>query len=202
LEWSDTGVEGAYRFLKRVWTHAATVGETLKAAGPVAAGLDAVAADTRREIHLTLKQCNFDLQRQQFNTVASGCMKLLNSLERLPRGAAADTVAREGLGILLRVLAPISPHIAQVLWSDLGFGEDILAAGWPEPDPAALEREQIELVLQVNGKLRGKLRVAADAGAAAVEQAALASEGVVRHLEGRAVRKVIVVPGRLVNVVI
>jgi len=201
LEWSDAGVEGAYRFLKRVWAYAAAADETLKAAGPLAAGLDAAAADARREIHLTLRQCNFDLQRQQLNTVASGCMKLLNSLERLPRGSAADTVAREGLGILLRVLAPIAPHIAQVLWSDLGFGEDILAAGWPEPDPAALEREQIELVLQVNGKLRGKLRVAADAGHQAVEQAALASEGVVRHLEGRPARKVIVVPGRLVNVV-
>jgi len=202
LEWSDAGVEGAYRFLKRVWVYAAGVAEALRSAAPVPADLDAALADARREIHLTLKQCNFDLGRQQFNTVASGCMKLLNALEKLPRGtAAADAVAREGVAILLQVLAPITPHIAQVLWADLGFGEDILAAGWPEPDSNALVQDEVELVLQVNGKLRGNLRVAADASKESIEHAALASEVVSRYLEGRPAKKVIVVPGRLVNVV-
>jgi len=129
-------------------------------------------------------------------------MKLLNALERLPRGQpGADAVAREGLAILLQVLSPITPHVAQVLWADLGFGEDIVAAGWPEADPAALVQDQVELVLQVNGKLRGSLRVAADAPKETIEQAALANEVVSRYLEGRPAKKVIVVPGRLVNVV-
>ena len=202
LEWSDAGVEGAYRFLKRVWAYAAASADAIQAAGPVPGGLDAALADARRDIHLTLKQCNFDLGRQQFNTVASGCMKLLNALEKLPCGTpAADAVTREGLAILLQVLAPITPHIAQTLWSELGFGEDILSAGWPEPDASALVQDEVELVLQVNGKLRGSLRVAADAAKDAIEQVALASEITARYLEGRPAKKVVVVPGRLVNVV-
>lgn len=202
LEWSDAGVEGAYRFFKRVWAYAAANAEAIQTAGTVPADLDTALADARRDIHLTLKQCNFDLGRQQFNTVASGCMKLLNALEKLPCGtAAADAVTREGLAILLQVLAPITPHIAQTLWRELGFGEDILSAGWPEPDPAALVQDEVELVLQVNGKLRGSLRVAADAAKDAIEQVALASEITARYLEGRPAKKVVVVPGRLVNVV-
>ena len=202
LEWSDAGVEGAYRFLKRVWAYAAASADAIQAAGPVPGGLDSALADARRDIHLTLKQCNFDLGRQQFNTVASGCMKLLNALEKLPCGtAAADAVTREGLAILLQVLAPITPHIAQTLWRELGFGDDILSAGWPEPDASALVQDEVELVLQVNGKLRGSLRVAADAAKDAIEQVALASEITARYLEGRPAKKVVVVPGRLVNVV-
>jgi leucyl-tRNA synthetase len=202
LEWSDAGVEGAYRFLKRVWAYAAASANAIQAAGPVPGGLDSALADARRDIHLTLKQCNFDLGRQQFNTVASGCMKLLNALEKLPCGTpAADAVTREGLAILLQVLAPITPHIAQTLWRELGFGDDILSAGWPEPDASALVQDEVELVLQVNGKLRGSLRVAADAAKDAIEQVALASEITARYLEGRPAKKVVVVPGRLVNVV-
>jgi leucyl-tRNA synthetase len=202
LEWSDAGVEGAYRFLKRVWAYAAASADAIQAAGPVPVGLDSALADARRDIHLTLKQCNFDLGRQQFNTVASGCMKLLNALEKLPCGtAAADAVTREGLAILLQVLAPITPHIAQTLWRELGFGDDILSAGWPEPDASALVQDEVELVLQVNGKLRGSLRVAADAAKDAIEQVALASEITARYLEGRPAKKVVVVPGRVVNVV-
>jgi leucyl-tRNA synthetase len=202
LEWSDAGVEGAYRFLKRLWAYGAAAADAIRAAGPLPAAFDAALADVRRDIHLTLKQCNFDLGRQQFNTVASGCMKLLNALEKLPRGSAAsDAVAREGFGILLQVLAPITPHITQTLWADLGYGDDILSAGWPEPEADALMQDEIELVLQVNGKLRGNLRVAADASRDVIEQVTLASEVVARYLEGRPPKKVIVVPGRLVNVV-
>jgi leucyl-tRNA synthetase len=202
LEWSDAGVEGAYRFLKRVWAYGAASADAIKAAGPLPAAFDGALADARRDIHLTLKQCNFDLGRQQFNTVASGCMKLLNALEKLPRGSAAsDAVAREGFGILLQVLAPITPHITQTLWADLGYGDDILSAGWPEPEVDALMQDEIELVLQVNGKPRGSLRIAADASRDVIEQVTLASEVVARYLEGRPPKKVIVVPGRLVNVV-
>ncbi len=111
-------------------------------------------------------------------------------------------MAREGLAILLQVLAPITPHIAQTLWSDLGFGEDILTAGWPEPDASALVQDEVELVLQVNGKLRGAITVPASADRAAIEAAALASPELERFAEGRAPKKVVVVPGRLVNVVV
>jgi len=131
-------------------------------------------------------------------------MKMLNALERASAGgaAAADAALAEGMSILLRVLSPIAPHIAHELWRELGYGEDILHASWPEPDAAALEQEEIELVVQVNGKLRGNIRVARNAGREAVEAAAIANEQVQKHISGQAVKKIVVVPGRLVNVVV
>jgi leucyl-tRNA synthetase len=117
------------------------------------AKLDAVLAKVRREIHLNLKQANYDMQRQQFNTVASACMKILNALDEVPReGGLAAAVIQEGLSILLRVQAPITPHICHHLWRSLDFGIDVFAAPWPEPDESALEQDEIELVLQVGGK--------------------------------------------------
>jgi len=124
----------------------------------------------------------------------------LNALERLP-GADAR-IAREGFSILLRLLSPITPHIAQTLWKDMGYGDDILTASWPEVDAAALVQDEIELVIQVNGKLRGSLRVSKDADKCAIERLALAHEAVQKQLNGGTAKKVIVVPGRLVNVVI
>lgn len=167
----------------------------------------------RREIHVLLKQANYDLGKQQFNTVASAAMKMLNVLEQAnPDPAPLDgrtpptsnsfmLLKAEGLSILLRVLSPITPHIAHALWRELGFGDDILAAPWPEPLAAALAQDEIELVLQVNGKLRGSLRVAADATKEQLETAALASETAQKYMEGRPAKKVVVVPGRLVNIV-
>ncbi len=189
LEWSDSGVEGAYRFMKRVWTY----GHALKsqAATSEAGGL-------RREIHLLLKQANYDLGKLQFNTVASACMKMLNALEKAP----ADPHAREGFGILLRVLSPIAPHITHVLWSELGYGPDILAAAWPEPLEAALVQDEEELMLQVNGKLRGSIKVKVGADKTAIEALAIASEAAQKFMEGKPAKKVIVVPGRLVNIVV
>ena len=160
-------------------------------------------AALRREVHVNLRKANDDLARHQFNTVASGCMKILNALERLraldPQRAAP--VLREGLSILLRLQSPITPHISHYLWRSLGFGQDILDAGWPEPDPAALAQDTLSVVLQVNGKLRGQISVASDATDEAYRVNALAHEAVVRVLEGRPPKKVIVVRGRLVNVV-
>jgi leucyl-tRNA synthetase len=127
-------------------------------------------------------------------------MKILNALERLE--AVDHEIVREGLSILLRLLSPITPHIAQTLWKQLGYGDNILHASWPEVDEAALVQDEIELVIQVNGKLRGNLRVSKDAGKAAIEQLALAHDAVVKQLAGGAAKRVIVVPGRLVNVVI
>jgi leucyl-tRNA synthetase len=189
LEWSDSGVEGAYRFLKRVWAF----GHALKSQASTGE-----ARGLRREIHLLLKQANYDLGKLQFNTVASACMKMLNALEKAP----TDPHAREGFGILLRVLSPIAPHIAHALWIELGYGEDILKAPWPEPIEEALVQNEQELVLQVNGKLRGSISVKVGADRTAIEALALASEAAQKFMEGKPAKKVVVVPGRLVNIVV
>ena len=195
LEWSDSGVEGANRFLKRLWSYA----ETFKRGGGPPTG-ETLQKATRFEIHSVLKQANYDLQKHQFNTVVSAAMKMLNALERLS-GAGSDE-AKEGLSILLRLLSPITPHICHHLWRSLGYGEDVMCAPWPEPDPAALEQDEIELVLQVNGKLRGNMRVPRDSAREAIEQLAISHPSVQKYVNGQAIKKVVVVPGRLVNVVV
>jgi leucyl-tRNA synthetase len=189
LEWSDSGVEGAYRFMKRVWA----LGHALKSQAETGE-----AGGLRREIHLLLKQANYDLGKLQFNTVASACMKMLNALEKAP----ADPHAREGFGILLRVLSPIAPHITHALWIELGYGVDILQASWPEPLEAALVQDEQELVLQVNGKLRGSIKVKVGADKTAIEAIAIASPDAQKFMEGKPAKKVVVVPGRLVNIVV
>jgi leucyl-tRNA synthetase len=206
LEWNDEGVEGASRFLKRVWTLAAVTADDIVAVDNAAeddsAGVGAALNDARREMHVVLKRALFDYERQQFNTVVSACMSVVNILYKLDAASAgAHALRREGLGIVLRLLAPIAPHIAHHLWRELGFGEDILVSGWPEVDEAALRQDSIEYVVQVNGKVRGKVQVPADANAAVVEAAALANDNVRRFTQGVSVRKVIVVPNKLVNVV-
>jgi len=189
LEWSDTGVEGAYRFMKRLWAF----GHRLAQQTPSDA-----AGELRREIHLLLKQANYDMAKMQFNTVASACMKMLNALEKAPQ----DRYAREGFSILLRVLSPIAPHITHTLWRELGFGDDILHAPWPEPLEEALAQDEVELVLQVNGKLRGAIRVKVGADRTAIEAAALASPAAQKFMAGQPAKKVVIVPGRLVNIVV
>jgi leucyl-tRNA synthetase len=141
-----------------------------------------------------LKQANYDLQKHQFNTVASAAMKILNALEKSP--------SREGLSILLRLLAPVTPHIAHYLWRELEFGEDVLQAPWPEPARDALEQDEVELVVQVNGKLRGSIVVPKQADKATIESLALSNANVQRFVAGQNVKKVVVVPGRLVNLVV
>jgi leucyl-tRNA synthetase len=192
LEWSDESVDGSYRFLRRLWSFGLAFSKAHKTTNEF--------KEARHDIHLALKQANYDMQRHQFNTVASACMKILNALERLPD--PGNATATEGLSILLRVLAPITPHVTHQLWRDLGFGEDIMRAPWPEPDAAALEQDEVELVVQVNGKLRGSIRVPKAADRAAIEDLALANTNVQRFVAGHAVKKVVVVPGRLINLVI
>jgi leucyl-tRNA synthetase len=199
LEWSDAGVEGAFRFLRRVWNLSAELGDICKNSADFG-NLTADDQSLRRETHLALKQANFDFSRFQFNTVVSAAMKTLNALEK-SRASANRAVLSESLSILLRLLSPITPHITQTLWKELGYGDDILAASWPEVDEAALVQDEIELMIQVNGKLRGSLLVAKDAGKAEIEQLALAHEVVQKQLAGASAKKIIVVPGRLVNVV-
>ncbi|MCP5159848.1 MAG: leucine--tRNA ligase [Gammaproteobacteria bacterium] len=203
LEWSDSGVAGAYRFLRRLWLYAAEHQAAIHAAGePDVATLSEPARTVRREVHEALHQALYDFSRHQFNTVVSGGMKILNALSRSEMEAAsAAAVRREGLGILLRLLSPIVPHITHVLWRELGYGDDVLHAAWPAPDEAALARSRVTLVVQVNGKLRGQIEVPVDAGREAIEQAARCESNVQRFVEGRPIRKIVIVPGKLVNVV-
>ena len=203
LEWSDAGVEGASRFLKRVWSFGSRNAALMRSAGPIASPLDAPSKALRREVHSVLRQVSYDYERMQYNTVVSGAMKLLNALEAWKGDAPA--VLREAFGILLRVLYPACPHIAHALWQELGYTDkhgDLLDAPWPEVDEAALAQDQIELMLQVNGKLRGAIIVPATANKASIEAAALASPEFTRFAAGASVKRVIVVPGRLVNVVV
>jgi leucyl-tRNA synthetase len=194
LEWSDESVEGSHRFLKRVWAYCLKFQSRTRTETS-----EQLRKATRFEIHSVLRQINYDMGKHQFNTVASGAMKILNALERL-EGFPSE--AEEGLKILLRVLSPTTPHIAHHAWRELKFGEDIMQAPWPEPDPAALEQDEVELVVQVNGKLRGSIRVPKAADRAAIEGLALANANVQRFVAGQNVKKVVVVPGRLVNLVI
>jgi leucyl-tRNA synthetase len=211
LEWNDSGVEGAHRFLKRVWGFGAKNAEALKSAADVGSALSAEAKALRREVHLVLKQISFDYERMQYNTVVSGSMKLLNALEGFKAtGAAGDAaVLREGYCVLLRGLYPACPHITHTLWAELGYAAqlgDLLDAPWPTVDEAALVQDEIELVYQINGKLRGALKVSASADKAAIEAAARAAllnePDFAKFAEGREPKKVIVVLGRLVNVVV
>ncbi|ARP80916.1 leucine--tRNA ligase [Bordetella genomosp. 8] len=210
LEWSDSGVEGANRFLRRLWSHGWSQRDAV-AAGLAAHDIDwrgapEAAKDLRREIHTLLKQADYDYERIQYNTVVSACMKMLNAIENadLPAGPASDAARAECLGILLRVLYPVVPHITWQLWQELGYAGlygDLLDAPWPQVDDAALVADELELMLQVNGKLRGALRVPAQAAREEIEAQAAAHEAVARFLEGRPPKRVIVVPGKLVNVV-
>jgi leucyl-tRNA synthetase len=174
----------------------------------VQAELGADAKALRREVFVILKQISYDYERMQYNTVASGAMKLLNALESFKGSAAGDNaVLREGYGILLRGLYPACPHLTHVLWQDLGYAAqdgmgDLLDAPWPTVVDEALVQDEIELMLQVNGKLRGSIKVPASADKAAIEAAALASEDVAKFSDGQPPKKIIVVPGRLVNVVV
>jgi len=208
LEWSDAGVEGAHRFLKRLWTFGLARADAIKGAAGTFGWRDADAGVkvARRDLHLALKQANYDYERIQYNTVVSAGMKMLNTLEAAPAaGAGATALLREGASILIRVLYPVVPHVGCALWDELGLAAQygpLLDAPWPQVDATALQQDEIELVLQINGKLRGKLRVPAAADRNAIEVAARASAEVEKHAGGAAVKKVIVVPGRLVNVVV
>ena len=216
LEWNDAAVEGSYRFLRRVWNF----GVKLSAMDMGAATASVASASSlkdvefgkeakalRLEIHTVLKQVDYDYQRMQYNTVVSGAMKMINALEdfKALECAGAQVALIEGFGILLRCLYPATPHVAHSLWSQLGYAGhlgDLLDAPWPQVDPDALVQDEIELMLQVNGKLRGSIHVPAQADKAEIERIALASEAFVAQAAGAAPKRVIVVPGRLVNVVV
>jgi leucyl-tRNA synthetase len=213
LEWNDAAVEGSYRFVRRVWNYAVKVESALKVgltvdrSQPITFSADA--KKLRLEIHSVLRQANYDYERMQYNTVVSALMKMLNTLEDSPLSTSTDVndnaALAECYSILLRVMYPACPHLAFQLWNELGYGTsqgDLLDTAWPGVDETALQRDEIELMLQINGKLRGSLTVPANADKAAIEQAAASHEQVTKQGAGAAPKKIIVVPGRLVNVVL
>ncbi len=222
LEWNDGAVEGSYRFLKRVYGLGQKLNTLISiapSAGYIRAegafdakNLSKQAKALRLEIHSILKQVSYDYERMQYNTVVSGAMKLLNALDGFKASDGTQAVGNsdmmavfEGFGILLRVLYPATPHLAHALWQELGYANahgDLLDAPWPQLDNAALVQDEIELMLQISGKLRGSIVVQTSASKEQIEAAAMASEAFQKAAAGAAPKKIIVVPGRLVNIVL
>jgi leucyl-tRNA synthetase len=202
LEWSDSGVEGCYRYLRRLWAFAyehqsalQKINETDHEAGTP---FSVEQQSERREIHEILKKINSDYERLQFNTVVSGCMKLLNLLS----GVESTKLIHEGISILLRVLSPVVPHITDKLWQELRYKGALLTASWPEVSSEALKSNEIKWVVQVNGKLRGHILTAANADEETIKQTALMDPQVRRFMGDKVYKKVIVVPGKLINIVV
>jgi leucyl-tRNA synthetase len=207
LDWSDQGVEGSYRFLNRVWKMVYELSPLVSGADdPVeGAGLSAEGRNLRRIVHRTIRKVSEDVEeRFHFNTAIAAIMELVNAVyafegKREPANAA---VVKEALESVVLLLAPFVPHITEELWECLGHGEGMGAASWPVYDPDAIREDEITVVVQVNGKLRGKVTVGVDAGEEDVRNAALADEKIRAHTEGKTVRKIIHVPGKLLNIVV
>jgi leucyl-tRNA synthetase len=208
--WSDSGAAGVHRFLRKLWSTCREAAESTAAnasqrfATVDQASLNPKQAAFRRMIHVTLKQALHDYTRVQYNTVVSACMKMLNGIES-DEARSSTPLLFEAISILLRTLYPLAPHITHALWMELGFATkhgDLMDAAWPAVDENALKQDEIEIVVQINGKLRGRITVPATADQAAVQAIALADETVLKFIEGKPVRKVIYVPGKLVNLVV
>ena len=204
LEWSDSGVEGAFRFLRRVWRLNHAYANNGGPAGKLdLRSLSDEQKAIRRAIHLAIKQASQDIgQHHKFNTAIAAVMTLMNVLEKAPQSSEQDrALLQEGLETVALLLAPIAPHICHSLWQALGHSNAVIDARWPQLDESALTQDTLQLVIQVNGKLRGHIDVAADTSRDAIEAAARDNENVQRYTEGLTIRKVIVVPGKLVNIV-
>lgn len=211
LEWSDSGIDGSMRFIKRVWSQAysqrsniQTQLQSLKQ--PDWKQASAAVKQLRFDMYSLLKQADFDYERMQYNTVVSACMKMLNTIEsaKLNGDSHQSAVITESISILLRVLYPVVPHLTWTLWNELGFADhsgDLLDTAWPIVDASALETDEIEYMLQINGKLRGSILVPSAAGKDDIANMAQQHEAVTKFLNGQAPKRVIVVSGKLVNVV-
>jgi leucyl-tRNA synthetase len=204
LEWSESGVEGAWRFLRRLWA-----GVSSHVAGGVAPGrrpdtLDGQARELRRRLHETIAKVDDDMgRRQTFNTAIAAIMAFCNELQRFePGGEAERLLAQEAWESVVCLIAPVTPHIAEALWSELGREGSVFDAGWPAVDERALERSRVTVVVQVNGKVRGRVDVAPDADRDSVLETALGEENIERHVADKSVRKVIWVPDKLLNIVV
>ena len=200
LEWSESGVEGAHKYLKRLWAYAHDHRAQLDPAPVEHDALDGKHKTLRHAIHEQLRSAQFDYERNQYNTVVSSAMKILNTLGEV--APEEKRLRSEGLRILLLILAPITPHIAAALWDELGYAGNILDTAIPEPDSQALTRDTITLVVQINGKRRAEIEIAAGMSDDDIIATALAHPDVQRHSEGKTPKKSIVVRGKLVNLVV
>jgi len=213
LEWSDSGVEGSYRFLKKLWAYAYEQRDIIITANKKT-DVDQVMMDwtlanadqrdTMRQIYLTLDQIQFDYERLQFNTVVSGCMKLFNVLTKIPVTQTENNsiILQKGLGILLRMLAPITPHITHQLWIELQYKGLLIDAPWPTIDGTGLQATEMELVIQINGKLRSRITVPTGADNRQIEDIALQDAKVQNSVSGKTIKKIVIVPNKLINIVI
>ncbi len=210
LEWNDKGIEGASRFLNRLWRLVDELDGVLSAVGPCAAAsgpLSEAEAELRRKEHDTIRRVERDIENKfQFNTAIAAMMELVNTLYATKddlRGAATGArLLSSAISSVLVALAPIAPHICEELWARMGYASSLTAEPWPTHDPDALKTSEVTVAVQVNGKLRGQISVAADASSEDIQAAALGDQNVERHLEGKTIVKVIVIPGKLVNVVV
>jgi leucyl-tRNA synthetase len=202
LEWSDSGVEGAYRFLKKFYAFAVN-NEAILIAPTNKKNNDFTKQQQlwRREIYTILQQANVDMEKLQLNTVVSASMKLLNLLQEIPKNAN-EKIIGEGFSILLRLLNPITPHLTHYLWNELKFEGNSLDATWPQVDLDALKRDAIDLVVQVNGKVRGKITVPIDAAEKMIRETACAQENISRLIGAGEIKKIVIVPKKLVNIVV
>lgn len=204
LEWSDAGVEGAYRFLKRLWKLSATHLEAGDVPDLKKDELSDAQQKTRLKIHVTINKVNDDIgRRYTFNTAIAATMELINILSHAKdESENGRAIMREGLETVILLLSPIVPHITEVLWREFGHAKPIIDAAWPEVDESALVQKELQLVVQVNGKLRAKIMVPSDADQKQIEESAISDENVQKFIAEKQIRKVIVVPGRLVNIVV
>ena len=204
LEWNDSAVEGANRFLRKLWK---AVHAHVQAGSPailVSAELNEQQQGLRRKTHETIAKVSDDYgRRQTFNTAVAAVMELLNEVGKNTERETPNSLAveREALETATLLLSPIVPHICNQLWYELGYDNSLLDAPWPQVDESALVKNTIQMVIQVNGKLRAQMDVPADADKAAIENMATTHENVQRFTEGQTIRKVIVVPNKLVNIV-
>jgi leucyl-tRNA synthetase len=208
LEWSDQGVEGAFRFLNRVWRFFQANRPTLDGVRPEPTDLSAPGRAFRRTVHETIRRVTTDIEEFRFNTAISALHELVNAMhafatESLDRASAAEraSLLAEGLETLVLLLAPFAPHLAEELWEQLGHRDSVFRASWPAADPAALERDAVQVVVQVDGRVRTRLVVPSEIAEDRLRTEALADEKVRPWLEAREVARVVVVPGRLVNIV-
>jgi leucyl-tRNA synthetase len=207
LEWSDSGVEGAHRFLKRLWFFSYEQHVSIRQLNANESPainvnqLDKKQREMLRQLYEIVEQINYDYERLQLNTVVSGCMKLLNLFIELSEEDHPDQLIQMGLSILLRLLAPIAPHISHQLWQDLHYPGILLNAAWPTIDTAALKIDHINLVVQINGKLRTHITVNIDADKETIENTATQDAKVQQSIADKIIKKIIIVPGRLINIV-
>ena len=204
LEWDDADVEGQYRFLQRIWRLVDSVGDRMNSldAEEAPAPMNEQESEIRRAVHIAIQAISEDLNDEiQLNTAISELMKLTNAITGAGASNLSQPVLQEALSVLIRLLAPFAPHLAEELWHQLGGAQSVHQQSWPELDPTALVQDTVELVIQVKGKVRGNIKVPADADKDTLEALALASEVAQKWLEGQPPRRVIVVPGKLVNLV-